>query len=499
VTKPIDDDDDESEDEGDALATHGDAEAFVAWLLAPLDVGEFERDCVDRKVVVSRASELKRARKFRSWFGLRDVEALVRTGACAYGIDVDVTRYVDGTRETVNHNGVRGGECEGGNDIVDGDVAMRRFTSEGCSIRVLHPQTRHDGMWKVCSTMETFWRCASGCNVYATPPNSQGFAPHYDDIDAFVCQIEGEKHWRVYEPFEDQTHPRVSSKNFTQEEIARQRVLFDGVLRAGDVLYMPRGAIHQAECSNASWSVHATLSTNQFNTPADLLELVVADALTEFIDDDAAARRTFSRDFGREESQCAFARLHALGNAFKARATFDWQHAIDRLGARLMLQRLPPPETHLARSKSESGDAAARTLAPGQNQRVTLQLAGAQCLCVKGDRLAVCHIFDNARDASHRFVAAADAATTSTKGEALFDLDDAPFVQALLEAAEDQVLDVVEFARDARDESGAEVFTNDPDDDSPGGGRDYYFDVARSLVAVGVLAVVAHRGGARSK
>lgn len=35
---------------------------------------------------------------------------------------------------------------------------------------------------------------------YLTPPGTQGFAPHYDDIEAFVIQLEGKKHWRVYNP-----------------------------------------------------------------------------------------------------------------------------------------------------------------------------------------------------------------------------------------------------------------------------------------------------------
>ena len=41
--------------------------------------------------------------------------------------------------------------------------------------------------------LEAFFRCAVGCNAYLTPPSSQGFAPHSDDIDAFVLQLEGSK------------------------------------------------------------------------------------------------------------------------------------------------------------------------------------------------------------------------------------------------------------------------------------------------------------------
>jgi len=33
---------------------------------------------------------------------------------------------------------------------------------------------------------------------YLTPPGSQGFAPHYDDIEAFVLQLEGKKRWKLY-------------------------------------------------------------------------------------------------------------------------------------------------------------------------------------------------------------------------------------------------------------------------------------------------------------
>ena len=35
---------------------------------------------------------------------------------------------------------------------------------------------------------------------YLTPRKAQGFAPHYDDIEAFVMQIEGKKRWKVYSP-----------------------------------------------------------------------------------------------------------------------------------------------------------------------------------------------------------------------------------------------------------------------------------------------------------
>ena len=64
----------------------------------------------------------------------------------------------------------------------------------------------------------------------------KGFAPHYDDVDAFILQLEGRKHWRLYEPRTAQEKlPRFSSKNFTQEEVGSDPCL-ETILEAGDML-----------------------------------------------------------------------------------------------------------------------------------------------------------------------------------------------------------------------------------------------------------------------
>ena len=71
---------------------------------------------------------------------------------------------------------------------------------DGCSIRLLNPQTFIPAIFTMNTTLQEYFHCMVGANVYLTPPNSQGFAPHYDDIEAFVLQIEGKKRWRLYNP-----------------------------------------------------------------------------------------------------------------------------------------------------------------------------------------------------------------------------------------------------------------------------------------------------------
>ena len=48
---------------------------------------------------------------------------------------------------------------------------------------------------------------------------TQGLAPHYDDVELWVCQTEGSKRWRVYKSIEGYELPFASSKDFDESEI----------------------------------------------------------------------------------------------------------------------------------------------------------------------------------------------------------------------------------------------------------------------------------------
>jgi len=61
-----------------------------------------------------------------------------------------------------------------------------------------------------------------------------------------MLQVEGRKHWKIYAPRDlDETLPLESSRNFTDKDFANFKPIFDGWLEQGDILYVPRGFIHQ--------------------------------------------------------------------------------------------------------------------------------------------------------------------------------------------------------------------------------------------------------------
>jgi ribosomal protein L16 Arg81 hydroxylase len=98
-------------------------------------------------------------------------------------------------------------------------------------------------------------------NSYYTPRGSQGLAVHHDTHDVFVLQVAGEKRWLVYEPALEL--PLRDQKYSHDRHGGPGDPIHDLVLRAGDVLYLPRGWLHEALTSETD-SLHITVGINVY-------------------------------------------------------------------------------------------------------------------------------------------------------------------------------------------------------------------------------------------
>ena len=97
-------------------------------------------------------------------------------------------------------------------------------------------------------------------NAYITPPQNQGFAPHYDVHDVFVLQVSGRKNWTIHEPVVTDPLDNQPWENYRHDvgERAQQQPLIDTVIEPGDALYLPRGTIHSAQALGET-SIHLTV------------------------------------------------------------------------------------------------------------------------------------------------------------------------------------------------------------------------------------------------
>ena len=100
-------------------------------------------------------------------------------------------------------------------------------------------------------------------NAYITPPQNQGFAPHYDVHDVFVLQVAGRKHWTIHEPVVDaplDNQPWDSVRDAVAARAEGEPVI-DTVLEPGDAMYLPRGTIHAAQALGET-SIHLTVGVH---------------------------------------------------------------------------------------------------------------------------------------------------------------------------------------------------------------------------------------------
>jgi ribosomal protein L16 Arg81 hydroxylase len=128
-------------------------------------------------------------------------------------------------------------------------------------------------------------------NIYITPKGSQGFKVHYDTHDVFVLQIHGKKTWKIFKD-----NP-VSLPNklmeFTPGKYTVGELDQTIVAEAGDLIYIPRGVMHQAE-TNYEMSIHVTLGMLGY-TWTDLL----IESILEYSKTNDALRKFLPRDMLR--------------------------------------------------------------------------------------------------------------------------------------------------------------------------------------------------------
>ncbi|CAK5025472.1 unnamed protein product [Meloidogyne enterolobii] len=241
----------------------------LQWILSPIVTDEFFNNIFQKRVLV-----LKRVTNgyFDGFFNTEDFKDMLKNNNVLYGQDVNVATYVSGVRET--HNPLKK-EMQRAT-IVN---ALQHFQN-GRSLQCVHPQVFNDKVWYICDALQEVFCSYVGANNYLTPAGSAGFAPHYDDIDAFMLQVEGRKHWKIYAPRDlDETLPLESSRNFTDKDFANFKPIFDGWLEQGDILYVPRGFTHQANTGPDKHSHHVTISVCRKFSYAQFFE----QASSEFI------------------------------------------------------------------------------------------------------------------------------------------------------------------------------------------------------------------------
>src|SRR5262245_46121181 len=237
-------------------------------LLAPLPVADFLRENWERtpQLVARNGSN-----PYSALLSLEDVDRIIAFTRPRFTDPAAFSRAAP-TRSTYVR-GVLADQPAPGGDFHPGIAEVREAFELGKSIVIMSMQHRWGPIAGLCRGLEATFHCPVHANMYLTPPGSQGFAAHYDPHEVFALQLEGLKTWRVYDQPEILPLPETASpprKPFGEPREFR--------LQAGDLLYIPRGYVHEAFTAD-SFSFHLTVGINVYRW-VDLLHHALSEAAT---------------------------------------------------------------------------------------------------------------------------------------------------------------------------------------------------------------------------
>jgi ribosomal protein L16 Arg81 hydroxylase len=145
------------------------------------------------------------------------------------------------------------------NDIVDTNKLLSLYT-QGATLVFSEFNSRWYPVQQLKQEIEQAFKATVLTNVFLTNARAQGFSVHYDSHDVILLQLSGTKHWTIYSsPIELPLKSQAFGRYLSQEEATKTvSKLFEIDLEAGDVMYLPRGYMHEAKTLDQP-SLHLTL------------------------------------------------------------------------------------------------------------------------------------------------------------------------------------------------------------------------------------------------
>ena len=238
------------------MLTHDEYECWpmvdIDWLLGTISTRRFLGHYFEKDIFYNRGKDTDR---FSFLFDLKNLDQALKQ----HGPEVR-------RRALFYKSGVK---IDPGSQI-DGDDFRRwvqqHFRGKG-SVVINEMEKFCQPLERIHRDLENSLHCRVQTNLYITPGGAYGFRPHYDTHDVFIIQIQGKKTWKFYAS--DLKLPLMNQGRYVDpDRLGNTARTID--LSQGDVLYVPRGFIHQAT-SGGSTSMHLTAGIYPFN----LIDLVV--------------------------------------------------------------------------------------------------------------------------------------------------------------------------------------------------------------------------------
>jgi ribosomal protein L16 Arg81 hydroxylase len=181
--------------------------------------------------------------------------------------------------------------------VQDGDIARHLYKEDamatelrnGSSLVISRFDLNSIFVSELCAELSSMLGERCGGNAYISSGGDGTFGKHWDRHCVFVLQLLGRKLWRVYRPtFELPLQFQASQDH--KDDCPREPV-FERILEAGDVLYIPRGWWHEVFPLDGQPSMHIAAGIHTTNA-YEYLRWVIANIAPNLL----SARQSINRD-----------------------------------------------------------------------------------------------------------------------------------------------------------------------------------------------------------
>ena len=265
-------------------ASHLETAHSLEWIISPVSKQVFFEEYWEKQPLV-----VKRPNPdyFSSLLTLDEVDRVITTLGLRYPI---ITLKNADQAVTSDDYTVQG-------DLIDVAKVYQLF-EKGSTITLAYLDTVVETLAAFGRNLEREFSFPFQTNVYLTPAKAKGAKHHYDSHDVFVLQIAGSKQWKIYG-----TPVKLPLRGQDFDPLVHERgeATLEFELEAGDVVYIPRGIVHDAR-SGETTSLHITVGVLHWTWTDLLLEAIAEVGLN-----DSAFRRAVPPGFARQD----FNREHA--------------------------------------------------------------------------------------------------------------------------------------------------------------------------------------------
>jgi ribosomal protein L16 Arg81 hydroxylase len=297
-------------------------------LLHPVEPGIFKTQYWETQPLILNRSD---SSFYQHLLSLSDVDYILSHSTIRSS---DIRLVQDGQELSISNL-----RAAGANLSVGGLEAVFQQYRKGATINLLSLHEHWPPLKRLCQSIAAELSVGVQVNVYLTPPNERGLKTHYDTHDVIVLQTYGAKRWRIYDspirlPLLDRPYIADVSKDPGSPKV-------DIMLNSGDLLYIPRGYLHDA-ASLGSSSLHLTIGIKPVTWAS-----VILDSMQAVFDQDLRMRESLPPGFALDEAlrRKSEAKLNELIISVCDQIKPD--AAIGEASKRARLARYPSLEGHL--------------------------------------------------------------------------------------------------------------------------------------------------------